>query len=98
MTDTQTPERITAAPDPEHGWLHATCSDVLLQSEDDTTYVRADLHAAVVAERDQLEEAVNELLIVWQNDGSVGDLDLVKLHATIKSIETNRTELEKHHA
>ena len=95
MTD-KTPERIWLTWEGPHEadhWfsLEAYSFDCPEQHE----FIRLDLHAAVVAERDQLEEAVNELLIVWQNDGSVNDLDLVKLHAAIKAIETSRTELEK---
>ena len=59
MTDTQTPERITAGPDSEHGWLHATCSNALPQSESDQTFVRADIHEAVVAERNHALDVVD---------------------------------------
>ena len=66
MTDTQTPERIWAwqgtdpLTDKKWGAGEWYTEDVGLDG-DEVEFVRADLHAAVVAERDQLRGQVEQL-------------------------------------
>lgn len=58
MTDTQAPERIWAeCPRVGYGTWHHERRDY-----DVAEYVRADIHAAVVAERDQLKAEMKEIM------------------------------------
>ena len=56
MTDTQTPERIWVKLKGIPKFYESPCEDMPLLK----CYVRADFHAAVVAERDQLKHLLKE--------------------------------------